>query len=276
MPDLAKLFDGVKLFDAYSLRARVCPALLAFLPTLALLFVLVPWDRLRLSNTLVSVMSLVLLYAATDLAQRRGKVVEVKLGTRTSPEIWHRNDPAIPEPSKARYRAFVAAKISVPVPAEQDEQTQLQQANAFYLAAADWLRENTRDHKRFSILFDNLISYGYRRNLLGLKPVALVCNGFVASSAAAILWLQPPLFTRIEDLNEKLLGVTVAVVLHSAYMLFAVTAAPVRDASRTYGRRLALSCEGLLAADPKATSKPKSPRAASKKGLSKAHKSGPA
>lgn len=272
MPDLAKIFDSMKVFDAYSLRARACPALLAFLPTLALLFVLVPWDRLRLSNTLVSVMSLVLLYGASDLAHRRGKVVEAKLGTRTTPEIWHRNDPAIPEPSKARYRAFVATQISQAVPTEHDEQTAPDKANAFYLAAADWLREQTRDHNRFVILFDNLISYGYRRNLLGLKSVALIFNAIVASTAGAILWWQPPLFTRVEDLKEKLVGVLVAVALHTAYMVFAVAAAPVREASRTYGRQLALCCEGLIGSRPKTASKPRAPRPSAKKATPKASK----
>lgn len=256
MADLAKLFDAVKLFDAYTVRARVFPALLAFFPTLALLFVLVPWDRFRLSNGIVSAMSLVLLYGAADLAQRRGKVVEAKLGTRQTPELWHRSDAEIPEPSKAKYRAFMATKIKAAVPTEEVERKDPAQANAFYLAAAAWLREHTRDHKRFKILFDNLVSYGYRRNLLGLKPVALVFNAAVATAAGLILWLQPPLFTRVEDLNDKLFGVLVAVVLHSAYMMLAVAAGPVREASRTYGRQLALSCESLIPATFRRMPKP--------------------
>ena len=38
------------------------------------------------------------------------------------------------------------------------------------------VREETRDHTAYPLLFSENITYGFRRNLAGLKPTALVCN----------------------------------------------------------------------------------------------------
>jgi hypothetical protein len=53
------------------------------------------------------------------------------------------------------------------------------------------LRENTRDSEAFKFLFNENISYGYYRNLLGLKPIGIPLNLVSLSSAAAIVHFQP-------------------------------------------------------------------------------------
>lgn len=238
--------DLFKHFDTYSLKARVFPALIAGLPTLALLFMLVPWDRIGLPHVTAATMGLVLLFAFADVARRTGYRVERKLRTRASPEQWHRGNPEIPEGIKDRYRTFVAGKIKLPAPTAEDERTDLVRANDFYLTAGTWLRDHTRDHRRFALLFGENITYGFRRNLLGLKPVALVINTLVLAVSAAILVYRPSYFAALPGLDEKLFVVIVAVVLHSAYMLFAVSSEGVREASRIYGKQLILSCETLM------------------------------
>lgn len=250
------MIDLFKNFDTYSLRARVFPALIAGLPTLALLSILVPWNDIGLSQVTATAMGFVLLFAFADVARRQGKLKEAKLGTGATPELWYRSNTVIAESTKERYRGFIAKQIKRPVPSAQEEETTPQQANDFYNAAGNWLREHTRDQRKFAILFAENITYGFRRNLLGLRPVALVFNAFVLLICLAILYLHPTYFAQLPHIDEKLVVVLVAVVLHSAYMLFAVGAAAVREASRTYGRQLILSCEMLI----KPTSAPRSPR----------------
>lgn len=235
-----------KQFDIYNLKARVFPALIAGLPTLALLFMLVPWDRIGLPHLTASAMGLVLLFAFADVARRTGYYVERQLGTRATPEQWHRGNPDIPEGIKDRYRAFIAGKIKLPPPTIDDERNDLARANDFYLTAATWLRDHTRDHRTFAILFGENITYGYRRNLLGLKPVALIINTIVLAASVAILVYRPPYFVALQDLDEKLFVVIVAVVLHSAHMILAVGKEGVREASRIYGKQLIFSCETLM------------------------------
>ena len=238
--------DLFKQFDAYSLKARVFPALIAALPTLALLVVLVPWDDLGLPHLTAAATGLVLLFAFADLGRRTGRHVQAKLGTGATPEQWHRGNSDVPEGAKDRYRAFLAKQIGSPEPSVADERSDPQGADDFYLSANGWLRERTRDTRAFAILFGENVTYGFRRNLLGLRPIALVCNAVVGCVCAAILVFKPAYFTALPHMDEKMVAILAAVVLHSAYMLFAVTPGGVRDASRAYGRQLILSCETLM------------------------------
>ncbi len=250
------MFSALKFFDAYSLRARVFPALLAGLPALAFPFVVVPWKGLGLSNIIVTVMSLVLLYAFADLARRTGLRVERKLGTRSTLHFWHRIDATLPNSIKDPYRDYIATQLKRPAPTADDELHDPAGADDFYAGAGFWLRDQTRNVKTFNILFDDLVSYGFRRNLLGLKYIAVAANLVVAAASVAIIYLTPEYFVHVPAITEKLCVVLLVVLLHSLYMLFAVGPAAVREASDTYGKQLIISCGNLIKA--KRAPRPKS------------------
>ena len=242
----------LKQFDAYSLQARIFPALVAGLPTLALLFVIVPWDHFGLSQAVAGTMGVVLLFAFADVARRTGKAAQARLRTGTTPELWHRDNPEIATGAKDRYRNFMAKQIGLPAPTVDDETTDRPKADDFYDTAGNWLRDRTRDRKAFPILFGENVTYGYRRNLLGLKPIALSFNSIVITAAILILYFRPGYFEALPNIDEKLTIIAVAAVVHSAFMLLAATAASVREASRIYGRELILCCEKLMASGPAA------------------------
>lgn len=238
----------LQYFDGYTVRARIVPALIAGLPSLAFLFVSVPWDSFGLSNAIVLTMGFILLYAFADLARSRGKKVEAKLDTRQSPELWHRADRQIPQISKDIYRTFIASVLNHPAPSEHDERTDPARADDFYLSAGNWLRDATRDRRKFKILYDELLTYGFRRNLLGLKPVALAMNALVAAALAALFYVRPSYFYDINHADVKFYVLVTATLCHSFYMIFAVGKTGVKEASATYGRQLILSCELLMPA----------------------------
>jgi hypothetical protein len=240
------MINSFKYFDAYSLKARVFPALIAGLPVLALLFVLVPWNHIGLPHLTAMAMGFVLLFAFADVGRRAGKHVQSQLGTGATPEQWYRGNPDVSEGAKDRYRAFIAKQLKIAPPTAGEEQTDPARANDFYLSACAWLREHTRDTRVFSILFAENITYGFRRNLLGLRTPALFCNAAVAVISAVILYFRPTYFAALPQIDEKMVIILAAVLLHSAYMLFAISHAAVREASRVYGRQLILSCETLM------------------------------
>lgn len=247
-----------KPFDTYTVRARIIPSLLAGLPSLALPFVLVPWNRLGLSNLIVTIMSFVLLYAFADLSRRSGYRVERRLGTRSTPELWHRSNKELPNSTKDLYRPFVAAALKRAAPTEAEELQQPEVANDFYRGVGDWLRDETRDTKKFHLQFGELITYGFRRNLRGLKPIAIVMNMVVAAVCGAILYYMPAYFVTVPNIQEKLYVVLLVVVVHTLYLLFAVDDKGVREASIAYGKQQILSCGALMKS-------PKSPRSKSQK-----------
>lgn len=241
-----------KFFDAYSIRARLFPAIIAAAPALAALTLLISWKSFGLSNLIASLGVLVLLWAIADFSRARGRAIEAKLyaeyGGMPSITMFRRNDSTIDAGSKDRYRALLADKIGVAAPSAINEAADQEAADAFYGQCGNWLRQNTRDTKKFSILFGENITYGFRRNLLGVKALALWLNLIVVAICLFILWRGSWDFDT--PLGNKTTVVLVVAAAHAAYMLLAVNRSAVWDASRAYGRELILCGESFLMASP--------------------------
>lgn len=157
--------------------------------------------------------------------------------------LRHR-DRVLDDITKLKIVSFLAGKLGEKAPSADEELAHPDKADAFYERCGTWLRENTRDQKRFAILFNDNVTYGYRRNLLGLKSIALTLNALVLTTVAVILWLRWDQGFA-EELNGKILSVAVIACLHSVYLLLGVTEASVAEASRTYSRQLLQSCISL-------------------------------
>lgn len=65
--------SAIKFFDAYSIRARLFPALIAAAPALAALTLLISWRTFGISNVIASIGMLVLLFAVADFARARAR-----------------------------------------------------------------------------------------------------------------------------------------------------------------------------------------------------------
>ena len=126
-----------------------------------------------------------------------------------------------------------------------------------------WLRQNTRDTKKFPILFTENVTYGFRRNLLGVKWLALVLNVLVVAICVVMLW-RASWAPETEQSKRTIVVLTVAMA-HATYMLLAVRRTVVWDASKAYGRELILSCEAFLVSPPSATRKSPAPRSTPKR-----------
>lgn len=241
--------EVLKFFDVYSIRARLFPAIIAAAPSLAALTLLISWKSFGLSNLIATVGMLVLLFAIADFARARGRAIEGKLyaehGGIPSITMFRRDDETIDAGSKDRYRAFLAGKLAVIAPSPAEESANQAAADAFYGQCGNWLRQNTRDTKKFPILFGENITYGFRRNLLGLKVLALYLNVFVVMVCTFILWRQ--MWDTNTPQGSRITVVLVVAAAHAAYMFLAVSRTAVWDASKAYGRELILSCESFLA-----------------------------
>ena len=245
-----------KFLDAYSLKARYYPALLATIPALAALAIIISWSKFGLPSVVASTAIPVLVFAASDIARRLGKRIEeniyAELGGKPSVAMLRHSDETFDEASKAQYCAFLSSRINQPVPSEQDEKADPKKADAFYERCGGWLRENTRNAKKFPVLFAENVTYGFRRNLFGLKWSSLGLNLAIVLLCAFLLYRKGAINTD----DETTLGLLVVVAfaaIHAIYMAFAVNKQSVIDASRTYARQLILSCETFMTRDiPKA------------------------
>jgi hypothetical protein len=254
--------DVLKQFDAYSLRARLLPALLAAAPAVAALALLISWKLLDLSSGIATVAVLALLAAVADATRERGRAIEKALypNRKGMPSIvlFRRNDGTIDAGSKDRFRAFLAKKVGTTVPSVEEEAADQDAADAFYEQCGVWLRQNTRDTKKFPLVFSENVTYGFRRNLLGVKWIALALNLLVVVVCLGLLW-------RISWSVETPEGKRICVVLivaaaHAVYMLMAVRKGAVLDAAQAYGRELILSCEAFATTAATRTRKTPSPK----------------
>ncbi len=239
-----------RLLDVYTLRARLLPAILGAAPALAALLLLISWKSFELSNVVSILATLALVFGLSDWARRAGKELEpqiyAEMGGKPSVTMMYRGDASIDEVSKDRYRKFLAGKVNRPEPTLQVETSNPAPANAFYELTGTWLRENTRDTKRFPILFSELVTYGFRRNLLGIKLPALVLNVLIVLICAGLVGYRWPVNSG-DELTARIIVVLVVAAVHALYFLCVVKRDAVKTAAKTYARQLILSCETFLA-----------------------------
>jgi hypothetical protein len=207
---------------------------------------------------------LVLLFALADFARKQGLRIEPsiykEMGGRPSVSMFRRDDNTIDQQAKDQYRHFLAGKLGRAAPTAGEEAADQGAADSFYEQGGIWLRDSTRDAKKFPILFSELVSYGFRRNLRGLKWPALMVNLIVVAICVFVLW-QRHSFDMNDDLILRITVVLIVAAIHATYFALAVTKEGVKQAAKRYGRELILCCQTLMPNTPAPTA-----RKASKKG----------
>jgi hypothetical protein len=181
-----------KLFDSYNRVARLYPALLAIAPILCSAIVVFPSivSNIPRSTAVVFGMSC-LAYFLASLARSRGKKIEEQLlakwgGWPTTVMLRHRDD-RIDRVTKARYHTALAALCpDITMPSAIDEQNAPSVADDTYRSATKRLIEMRRGPE-YQMLHRENASYGFRRNMLGLKPAALGVAG-IASLVTVLGW----------------------------------------------------------------------------------------
>ncbi len=131
----------------------------------------------------------------------------------------------------------------VRMPTPEEEAADPGRADEVYDACGAFLRERTRDHTRFPVVFEENCNYGFRRNLWGMRPlgVATTLAGMLAVGALIVLNTQikhvntPPVAYVGGALNAVLL------VMWGAW----VTPEWVKTTANAYADRLLSSCDNL-------------------------------
>ena len=183
------------ILDPYDRKARLYPALLVMLVPVIVATLVVP----VFSGQLVGLVSLAIalggLMLLSSLGREWGKRKEPKLfeswgGTPTTLMLLRETthlDPLTLE----RYRKVLEGKVpGLQFPDSTSEATDPTKAAAICESAVRWLREATRDTKKFALIFVENTNYGFRRNLLGVKPLALVMCFLTLAATVLLAWLS--------------------------------------------------------------------------------------
>jgi hypothetical protein len=238
--------------DGYERKARLYPALLLIAPVVAAGVAMLS-ARLSVLQSLAAAIvgcggAFLLTQLARDSGKNREKALSAKWGGLPSITIFRHRDPRLDSITKARYHNKLSALVKeVKPPTIEQEQSNPGAADAVYSAWSNFLRVNTRDSKKFALLFQENINYGYRRNVWGLKRLGIVACVLSAAACGARLWQVRQTTGR---LDEALGAAGIFAVVLLLLWLFRFTPRWVRVPADAYAHRLAESAEILSGHPP--------------------------
>ncbi len=166
------------MFDYYSLRARYYPIVILFFPVV----ILGAFYSLEFESISHFIGSLGVLGALTYLFSQLGR----DLGKQKEPGLWRhwggmpsiqllrwKND-HFDTYTKKRYHARLNTLCPVGnTPDIALETADSKASDEIYRAWCKYIISQTRDTRKFNLLFKENTNYGFRRNLWGLRTVAL-------------------------------------------------------------------------------------------------------
>ena len=224
------------MIDQYSLKARVYPIIIVFLPILILGFsISFKFESIYGYLASISVISL-LAYLFSQLGRDLGKKREKNLwknwgGAPTSIVMHDKNYINI----ATRQRYIDKLEVICPVEDKYDMDEKIKLWTKYLIS-------KTRDTKKFNLLFKENISYGFRRNLLGLKPIG-VAIALSATVFNLILTTNWPL-----NINDITINWVISNFLFSIFILFwffIVTIVWVKIPAFGYAERLFETVENI-------------------------------
>jgi hypothetical protein len=245
MKDFFELFG-----DSYARNARLYPALVVLAP-LAVAAVVLGHIKLEWSVAPYALGASIMAYALAQAARGAGRRIEPGLVARwggwpTTRLLRHR-DTTIDRITKGRYHARLCKlDDAIQLPSRDEESLDPARADEQYESAVHCLREQRRDAK-YKIVHDENAAYGFRRNLLGLKPYGVVA----CLLAITVAWLCR--FGELAVAGEQRAGVVVhwpayGIGAISAVLLlvwtFVISSSFVHAAGLNYARTLLRTLDG--------------------------------
>lgn len=232
------------LFDHYSLRARLQPALLTLLPAALAVFAWTGPGEKWTSALWTLFGTAGGTYFLAMLARNKGKRIEPGLwaswgGSPTTQLLRHSGiaNPMLRE----RWHKYIAKLLGKPAPTVDEEATDPTKADQFYAAGVKLLIDRTRNTTTYPLVYKENVQYGFCRNLYAMRITGIVVAslGIVVSCSAGI-WL-------VKSGTPKAAPWVCAVggIALLAWWITSVTASWVKVPAFAYAERLLESTEKL-------------------------------
>jgi hypothetical protein len=245
-----------KVTDPYDRQARLYPALLCLLPLLALIALLYAPYVSALTGVVTIAISCGGLFLMTNICREMGKRLEEKLfrewGGKPTTQLLRYRDGTIDSVTKRRYHAFLAAKINTPFPDLNQELLDPAKADEAYQSGARWLLDHTRPDKgKFDLLLRENVTYGFRRNALGVRPlaitVALGCLLWALAKEQIIFGTNRRVFewSSLAQLSPGAIASLAASAVMFLVWVFFFTKTSLRTSAFTFAQTLLRTCDTL-------------------------------
>lgn len=237
--------------SAYTRRARLTPALIVVLP---LGLAVLSWspDGLKSWTVLWSLFvwaggTALMAQVARDRGREKEKELYRSWGGKPTTRLLRYEGCENPILVTRRHTNLQSLLADVRIPSESEESADPEHADNIYDTCVRWLLEQTRDQKKFNLLFEENCNYGFRRNLWGMKPLGiLLCAlGFLFGSSAIVVHMQT--HDAISPISYGGVACTVAL-----FVFWTAWCSPqwVRLSADAYAERLLAAAETLGSAGP--------------------------
>jgi hypothetical protein len=242
------LIAGLNLMtDGYERKARLYPALLLFMPVAVVVGCGLGTSVSRAEAVCGLVVScgglLLLAQIARDAGKRKERSLFERWGGIPSMCIFRHADARMDAITKARCHKTMSNLVKeAKAPSADEETADPIAADGVYTAWSTYIRVNTRDTRKYALLFQENINYGYRRNVWGLRPTGIIVTS--ASLAGAVAWLYVRYRSNGQISVELVIASVITLVLLLLW-LFHFTADWVRIPADAYAERLTEAIDSL-------------------------------
>jgi hypothetical protein len=249
------LVAGLSLLtDGYERKARLYPALLLFMP-IALVVGCGLGKSISSTEAAVGLFVtcgglLLLAQIARDAGKGKERALFLKWDGIPSVSIFRYRDARVDPITKARCHKKMSRLVKEAIaPSSADEIADPVAADRVYTAWSTYIRVNTRDTRKFPLLFQENINYGYRRNVWGLRSTGIVVTAFSLIGAVAWLYMR---FRSSRQISVELTIASIVILILLLLWLFRFTADWVRIPANAYAERLIEAIDSL---SPKSAAK---------------------
>ena len=164
--------------NTYNLKARVFPVILAILPIVIIGFA---YSLSFKSYYLLLVsfgITAALYFLFSQLGRDKGKAIEKEMwkkwGGAPTTQILRYSNKIIDKHTKYKYHSNLKEFTGIGEELNEEFEKKFpDKADEIYQAWTKFLISRTRDTKKYNLLFHENINYGFRRNLFGLKRIAI-------------------------------------------------------------------------------------------------------
>lgn len=242
------------IFDQYERKSRLYPALLTLAPLISTALLLYGGSFQVFSSAASILIGCGVLFSFANVAREYGKSKEESLfrkwGGKPTTQLLRHSDSVFDQPSKRRYHALLSKAINEEFPTPDEEANDSDKADRIYESGIRWLIERTRDKKKYDLIFQENIRYGYYRNMYGLKKYGFV-SCFISLSIVAIK--NRSIFNELEHtgwrgigaLNEYSLMAILISMLFGLFWFLKVNELAVQKAAGIYSKQLVQSLDAL-------------------------------
>lgn len=237
------------VLNTYERRARYLPAVLTVSPVIIWLYLWFP-DIRSLEGTFISLIvglgiSVPLSILARTLGKKEQEKLLVKWGALPATLILKSNDSSINRETKNRYHQRLRLLTNVDIPTPEKELEDPLDATRKFDSCIDYLRQRTRDKVKYSLIFNENVSYGQARNLLGLKPLGLILCLIVLAIQSFHIYKNYGLGLNISAVPILEVISVVITLIFLSFWIFFVSSKQVYNAGVNYGKALLESCEHI-------------------------------